>query len=426
MKTTQPMRITLMTLPARGDVEPFLALGVGLAGLGHEVKVATRPDLEDLVIANGMSFAPIGNPYQPFIAGAARAGAVGSGHPIAKLRYGASQHRYVSEGLHDDARRAAEGAEAIIYKYPWITAHTVAEKLDIPCLPVMLLPFLPTAEFPSFVLGRGIDRGRVVDALLWRLSWQAIWSGLRLDDRKLRRELGLPSLPLRAPLPLRQTERTPVLCPWSGSVLAKPADWPDHVEVTGFWFLDPPDTWRPPADLVDFLENGPAPISIGFGSMATADPDSTLDLVLDALEASGVRAVLLSGWGELGQERPTPDHVYLAESVPHSWLFPRMAAVVHHGGAGTTGAAFRSGVPAIVTPLLADQPSWARRVQALGAGPEPIPFADLTANRLADAIHVATNDIGIRHRAEEIGALVRGEDGIGRALELFLRYVESY
>ena len=419
------MRITLMTLPARGDAEPFVALAVGLARQGHEVKVATRPDLEDLVTANGISFAPLGNPYQPFIAGAARAGAMGSGHPIAKLRYGASQRRYVSEGLHQDARRAAEGAEAILYKYPWITAHTVAEKLDIPCVPVMLLPFLPTAEFPSFVLGRGIDRGRVVNGLLWRLPWQAIWSGLRLDDRKLRRELGLPALPVRAPLPFRQTGRTPVLCPWSESVLARPADWPDHVEVTGYWFLDPPDTWHPPADLVDFIEGGPAPVSIGFGSMATVDPDVTLRLILEALETSGRRAVVLAGWGGLGQATPLPDHVYLAESVPHSWLFPRMAAVVHHGGAGTTGATFRSGVPAIVTPLLADQPSWARRVHALGAGPEPIPFAELTAGRLADAISVVTTDQGIRRRAEEIGQLVRGEDGLGRALEIVMQYVEN-
>ena len=419
------MRITLMTLPARGDAEPFVALAVGLARQGHEVKVATRPDLEDLVTANGISFAPLGNPYQPFIAGAARAGAMGSGHPMAKLRYGASQRRYVAEGLHEDARRAAEGAEAIIYKYPWITAHTLAEKLDIPCVPVMLLPFLPTAEFPSFVLGRGIDRGRVVNGLLWRLPWQAIWSGLRLDDRKLRRELGLPPLTVRAPLPLRQTGRTPVLCPWSESVLARPADWPEHVEVTGYWFLDPPDSWHPPADLVDFIEDGPAPVSIGFGSMATVDPDATLRLVLEALETSGQRAVVLAGWGGLGRATPLPDRVYLAESVPHSWLFPRMAAVVHHGGVGTTGAAFRSGVPAIVTPLLADQPSWARRVHALGAGPEPIPFAELTAGRLADAIRVATTDLGIRRRAEEIGQLVRGEDGLGRALEIVMQYVEN-
>ena len=420
------MRITLMTVPARGDAEPFVALAVRLAGLGHEVKVATRPDLEDLVRANGISFAPVGNPYQPFIAGAARAGAVGSGHPVAKIRYGASQRRYVSEGLHEDAWQAAQGAEAIIYKYPWITAHTVAEKLGIPCVPVMLLPFLPTTEFPSFVMGRGIERGRAVNRLLWRLPWQAIWSGLRLDDRKLRRELGLPALPIPAPLPLRQSGRTPVLCPWSPSVLPKPVDWPKQVDVTGYWFLDPPDDWHPPTDLVEFIENGPAPVSIGFGSMTAGDPDATLRLVLDALEACGQRGVLLSGWGELGRDRLLPDHVFRAESVPHSWLFPRMAAVVHHGGAGTTGAALRAGVPAIVTPLLADQPSWARRVFALGAGPEPIPFPALTAGRLADAIRVATADLDIRQRAQEVGHLVRGEDGVERAIDLFVQYVEHY
>src|SRR5438270_2839059 len=161
------MKITLLTVPARGDTEPFVALAVRLMQAGHSVKLAARPDFAGLAAAHGIDFAPLGNPYQPFITGAAEASAIGSGHLVNQIRYGLKQRRYVTAGLHEDAWQAAQGADAIIYKYPWITAHTVAEKLRVPCAPVMLLPLVPTQAFPSFMLGRGIDRGTLLNKVVW-------------------------------------------------------------------------------------------------------------------------------------------------------------------------------------------------------------------------------------------------------------------
>jgi sterol 3beta-glucosyltransferase len=195
------------------------------------------------------------------------------------------------------------------------------------------------------------------------------------------------------------------------------------VQVTGYWFLDPPAGWRPPADLLHFLQAGPPPVSIGFGSMASRDVPATLNLVLQALELSGQRGVLLSGWGGLGKGRALPEFVFRAESLPHSWLFPRMAAVVHHGGAGTTGAALRSGVPSVLTPFAADQPSWARLVYALGAGPAPLPFQRLTAEQLAEAIREAVTNTAMQQCAAEIGKQIQAEDGVGQTMEHFLRSV---
>src|SRR5215469_12664430 len=230
----------------------------------------------------------------------------------------------------------------------------------------MFFPLTPTRAFPSFLMGRGIDRGPRLDRLIWSLSEQVVWQLLRSDDRKLRRELGLRPLPFFGPLARQQCEEMPVYYTYSPAVLPRPADWPDRVQVTGYWFLDPPTGWQPPADLLHFLQAGPPPVSIGFGSMASRDAQASLHLVLKALELSGQRGVLLSGWAGLGKGRTLPENVFRAESLPHSWLFPRMAAVVHHGGAGTTGAGLGSGVPSVLTPLAADQPSWARQVYALG------------------------------------------------------------
>jgi sterol 3beta-glucosyltransferase len=418
------MRITILTLPARGDTQPFIALALRLKSQGHPVRLAGRPDVKDLVQDYGIGFVPLGNPYQPFIAGAAKANAMGPGHPVSKLRYGLRQRGYVTEGLHDDAWKAAQGADAVVFKYPWITAYTIAEKLAVPCVPVMLLPLTPTRAFPSFMTGRAIDRGPLLNQLVWHLPWEAVWQGLRWDDKKLRRQLGLPLLPFRGALPGERHEM-PVLCAWSPAVLPPPDDWPASKEVTGYWFLDPPPGWQPSGELVQFLEAGPPPVSIGFGSMVSGDRAATLTIVLDALKLAGLRGVLLSGWSEIGAGSDLPKTVFSAPSIPHSWLFPRMAAVVHHGGAGTTGAGLRAGIPSVICPHLADQPSWARVVHDLGAGPPPIPFRDLTASRLAQALHDATTNPVIRQRAAALGSKIRSEDGAGRAAEAILHYART-
>ncbi len=420
------MRITLFTIGAHGDTQPFVALAVRLRQDGHRVRLAARPDFADLAAAYGIDFAPLGHPYQPFITGAARASALGSGHLLHQLRYGLSQRRYVADQLHQDAWRAAQGAEAIIYKYSWITGYSLAEKLGIPCAAAMFFPLTPTRAFPSFVFGRGIDRGPLLNRLVWSLTGQVVWQLLHQDDTKLRRELGLHPLPFFGPAARQQREGMPVFYAYSPAVLPPPADWPERMQVTGYWFLDSPPEWQPPADLLHFLQAGPPPVSIGFGSMASRDAEATLHLVLKALELSGQRGVLLSGWAGIGKGRALPSHVFSVESIPHSWLFPRMAAVVHHGGAGTTGAALRAGVPSILTPLAADQPSWARQVYALGVGPAPLPFQTLTAERLAGAIREAVTNAALRQRAAELGRRIQAEDGLGRTIELFSQYVDSW
>ena len=420
------MRIVLFTIGGRGDTQPFLALAVRLIQAGHRVTLAVRPDFADLAADYGVDFAPLGHPYQPFITGAARASALGAGHLLNQVRYGLSRRQYVSDQLNQDAWHAAQGAEAIIYKYSWITGYSIAQKLGVPCAAAMLFPLTPTRAFPSFLIGSGIDRGPLLNRLTWSLSEQVVWQLLRPDDTKLRRELGLHPLPFFGPYARQQREDMPVFYAYSPAVLPRPADWSERIQVTGYWSLDPPPGWQPPADLLHFLQAGPPPISIGFGSMASRDAEATLDLILKALELSGQRGVLLSGWAGLGKTHALPESVFSAESLPHSWLFPQMAAVVHHGGAGTTGAGLRSGVPSILIPVAADQPSWARQVYALGAAPAPLPFQTLTAERLAEAIHEAVTNPAMRLRATELSKQIQAEDGVGQTIESFVRYADRW
>jgi sterol 3beta-glucosyltransferase len=214
-------------------------------------------------------------------------------------------------------------------------------------------------------------------------------------------------------------EDSPVLYAFSPAVVPRPSDWRKGCSITGYWFLDKPD-WIPPQTLLDFIQAASPPVYIGFGSMSERDPQALSELLIRALRLAGQRGVLLSGWADLPKEN-MPDDMYVIESVPHDWLFPRMAAVVHHGGAGTTAAVFRAGVPNIAVPFFGDQNFWAGQVWRLGTGPRPIPRKRLTAENLAQAIKQAVSSAPIQQRAEALGEEIRREDGVARAIEILER-----
>jgi sterol 3beta-glucosyltransferase len=209
----------------------------------------------------------------------------------------------------------------------------------------------------------------------------------------------------------------PILYPYSPSLLPVPKDFPAHVHVTGYWFLDQTTTWQPEPELIDFLETGTQPVYIGFGSIGARNAEKRTQIILEALEKSGQRGLFLSGWGGLKASN-LPQTVYMAESIPHDWLLPKVAAVVHHGGAGTTAAGLRAGKPSIICPFMADQPFWGKLVHQRGIGPEPISQYRLTPDKLATAITTVVVDQTMKHRAAELGEQIRAEDGIGHAVEV--------
>jgi sterol 3beta-glucosyltransferase len=211
----------------------------------------------------------------------------------------------------------------------------------------------------------------------------------------------------------------PVLHGHSAAIWPAPHDWPAHAEVTGAWFLDPPGgdpSWSAPPGLIAFLGKGAPPVYIGFGSMAGVDPESTTRVVMDAVARAGVRAVLARGWGGIDRTAPMAAQVHLVDEVPHAWLFPRMAAVVHHGGAGTTAAGLRAGRPTLVCPFGLDQPFWGRRVQALGVGPVPLPQRRLDAGTLAQALADLVGNPRYRERAAAVADAIAREGGVAAAV----------
>ncbi|EXU68975.1 UDP-glucose:sterol glucosyltransferase, partial [Streptomyces sp. PRh5] len=205
----------------------------------------------------------------------------------------------------------------------------------------------------------------------------------------------------------------PVFHGFSPLVVPRPADWPSGVEVAGYWWPARPRDWRPPAELTDFLQAGPPPVFIGFGSMAPGEGERLGELVTAAVARAGVRAVVQAGWAGL---TAAGDDVLAVGDLPHDWLFPRTAAVVHHAGAGTTAAGLRAGVPAVAVPAMADQPFWATRLHHLGVAPRPLPLADLTAESLGAAITTCLTAPALRHRAAELADAIGAEDGAASVL----------
>jgi UDP:flavonoid glycosyltransferase YjiC (YdhE family) len=315
---------------------------------------------------------------------------------------------------------ASQGSDVIIAGLGGLPVGcALAEKLGIAFVPAYLYPFTPTSAFSSVLAPRpGLSHPGWANRLSHRVAQQMIWQAIRTADAQARRQvLDLPPASFWGPYAALEASGRPTLCGYSPHVIPVPGDWAPSIHVTGYWFLEPPEDWQPPDGLLDFLHAGPPPVYIGFGSMVNRRPEEVAALVCQALERSGLRAVWSTGWGGLSGTR-LPESVFMTGSVPHAWLFPRMAAVVHHGGVGTTAAGLRAGVPSIAIPYFGDQPFWGRRIAELGVGPRPIPRSRLTADRLALALQSATTDTAMQARAARLGESIRAEDGIGNAVRV--------
>ena len=429
------VRITITTGGSRGDVQPYVALGLGLKAAGHEVLLAAPAAFQDLVLGRGLRFYPIALDPLESVRRQLEDGSANL------LRFAKRSRDIFQQFIEGDLRaclEACRGADAVVYSSVGFLGHKIAQELELPRVGAMYGPLLSSTHcFPSSwvpVLSGELalcceDRRslksprRLYNRLSYVLSQQALWQFMRAPvNQALRAEPRLLPYPFRGPFGELWRSREPILHGWSRHVLPHPLDWGEHLPVTGYWFLDRPRDWRPPAELNDFLGSGPAPVSVGFGSMSGGDPEQLTYTVLDALKSAGQRGVLLTGWGGVSNA-DLPDEVFKVEEVPHDWLFPRVVAAVHHGGAGTTAASLRARVPTIVVPFFADQSFWGARVAGLGVGPSPIPRKKLSAELLAGAIRQATTDVGMRKRARLLGEKIRTEDGVGRAVEAFHLHV---
>jgi sterol 3beta-glucosyltransferase len=410
------MNTLLLTAGTRGDIQPYIALGQGLLRAGHGVTLAAPAMFEAMVREHGLRFAPLNDEVLKLKDSAAGKDLMEGKANRAAL---SKQVAPMLLKLLDDSWAAAQGGTDVVIFHPKVMsgAH-IAEKLGVPAALSLALPMLtPTTAFPIPIFTGSLGG--------WfnRLTYQIILALLSAPYKNMINEwrktvLDLP--PRRRGTNDRTTAKgqpLPVLYSYSQHLIPRPADWPAHVYATGYWFLEGNRAWTPPPALERFLADGPPPVYVGFGSMWSSDPQAKAQLVIEALARAGQRGVLASGWGGMKAEAP-PQHVIMIDEAPHDWLFERMSAIVHHGGAGTTAAALRAGKPQLICPFMGDQGFWGKQVYNAGVGPKPINQRALTVRWLADAIKDATTDTAMRERAAQLGDTIRAEDGVGKAVAI--------
>ena len=402
------MRVLLVAVGSRGDVAPFTGLATALNAAGHETVIAGYGMFAGLVTGCGLEFHPL--PGDPRMLEAARWQRGGTG-PLGAarlIRLIADQMRELHAGMLAAARQGTD--VLLLAGLSYAGGYHIAEGLGLPSMSLQLAPVAPTRAFaPSIVTARSLGQwGNLAAGHALVLLGAPALAG---PVRELRAELGLPRLSSRQAIYGRMNDPAwPVFHGWSPAVVPRPADWRAGAEVVGYWWPARPQGWRPPQDLEKFLNAGPAPVFVGFGSMSPDDAARAAGVATAAARQAGLRLVLQSGRAGLDVAGPADDSIVIGD-VPHDWLFPRMAAVVHHAGAGTTGAGLRAGVPAVTVPQIGDQPFWAARIAALGAGPPPIRYRHLSAPVLTAAIRDAVTRPSYRDRAQALAAELAREDG---------------
>ncbi|HVF25332.1 MAG TPA: glycosyltransferase [Anaerolineales bacterium] len=406
------MHITILALGSRGDVQPYATLGRGLKAAGHQVRFITFESFASLIAEHELDFHPIHGDAQALVAS-------GGADMLGLIRSFGS----LAEGYARDLSAPYLGeTDLIVNQLPLgLYGFDLAEKHGIPMILAAVIPVVRTRAFPLMGLPKIPLPG--YNKFTYYLGEQMGWQMFRgVINRWRKQKLNLPPLPLRGYFELLATHKIPILNGFSRYVVPRPADWNEHIHVTGYWF--PEDKpWQPPQDLQEFIEAGSPPIFIGFGSMPVKDPQKTTEIILEALKPSGQRGILHMGWGGIGNQN-LPDYVFKINYAPYEWLFPRMAMVIHHGGSGTTSFGLRAGIPSCIVPFVFDQFFWGKRIVELGVGPGPIPYKALTAERLRDAI-LAGNDSLMRQRAFELGLKIQAENGLENGIQVIEQVLQE-
>lgn len=399
------MHITILALGSTGDILPYTALGRGLKESGHQIRFITFEGFGLDVKKLELDFHSIPGDPRSLIA-------QGGSNILTMARSFGSLAQEYTRVLSEPHLRETD---LLINQLPGgIFGHDLADSSGIPMILAAVIPLARTDAFPLMGFPQipmpGYNRSTytIGEGVVW-LMFRKVINRWRIQ------ELGLSGISRMEYFGSGGTGGCPILNGFSPKVVERPADWGENIHITGYWFPDDPD-WQPPSALVNFIERGQPPIFIGFGSMPVKNPTQTTKTILRALKLTNQRAILHAGWSGLG-DQGLPDNIFKIDYAPYSWLFPKMALVIHHGGSGTTAFGLRAGVPSCAIPILGfDQVYWGNRIADLGAGPSPVPIRYLTVEKLSKVIRQATSNPAFRQKAASLGERIRRENGIENAV----------
>ncbi|KAF9468587.1 glycosyltransferase family 1 protein [Collybia nuda] len=414
-----PLHFVCLTIGSRGDVQPYIALGLGLMKEGHRVTIVTHVEYREWIISFGINHRTAGGDPGALM----KLSVDNKMFSPEFFRESLSKFRPWLDHLLADAWEGCRDADVLLESPSAMAGVHIAEALNIPYIRTFTMPWTKTNEFPHPFLSPPVESPTFNSAS--NVMWTATSGQI---NRWRRRTMKIPNTDMGH---LAQSKIV-FIYNFSQAVVSKPLDWPDTTNISGYWFLDNPDlNWSPPADLLTWMAkaraDGKAIVYIGFGSITVPHPKRVTARIVEAVLQSDVRAIISKGWSsrmnksnKVDNDVNIPPECYIVDKIPHDWLFPRIDAALHHGGAGTTGASLRAGIPTIIKPWFGDQFFWGSRVQKLGAG---LRVPSLRVNEMAAALIKATTSTTMKEKAGQVGEKIRSEDGVHTAIHTIYTYL---
>ena len=429
-KVDREKKITILTIGTSGDVHPFIALGVGLLAAGFEVTIASNGEFKVLVEDYGLSFFPI-------------VGSVTTSMQAAEVKKSieaGGKNREFFNSLIDEAaplleqallefKEVCQDTEVVIASALTLhLAHYLTDYFELPLIFCSVNPAGPTAEFHHILADPPVGPKLVHSAynktthkILTEIIWRYVRAELEPAWNKLMPTIKFPQLD---PLAKAFEKKLPlILMAYSPSILPKPKDWSILQHVTGYWRLPSIEKYSPDQELIDFVENGEAPIYAGFGSMANPSDTMLSTIVIPAIKALQQRAVILDDGTDLSAYENDKD-IFIIKRADFNWLFPKMKAVIHHGGVGTTGIGIRDGIPTLIVSFIPDQRFWGWQLAQIGAMPKPIPKKSLNYQLFYDSLNDLINNIDYKNKTLELSVTMKQEDGVKTAVEAIINYLD--
>lgn len=412
------MRVSILTSGTRGDVQPYIALGKALQGKGHDVLIVCPENFCSWVEEHGLKSCSIGIDMQAFLQNP-DGKKVLSGNLFSMIKIWKQIIVPSIQKTLDISWEYARNADSIIYHPKAGAAIDVAEATGANLICTALFPIFPTTAFPFFLL-KG-NYGSFFNKLTYKIVSLSRIFFIKMINKWRRETLGLKKSALFMPIDGDGANEVLRLCAVSPSVIKYPTTENGMIHTTGYWFLEEGENWQPDSEFLDFIKSGEKPVYIGFGSMPTRNPEKLTKEIIQGIKDAGLRAILATGWGGL-KKISLPDDILLIEKAPHDALFNYVSAVVHHGGAGTTAAGLRAGLPTFICPSSFDQPYWGRLIYSLGIGPKPLSLKKLKAKEFSKSLIDLVENESYRSAAAKIGKRIANENGVSRAVEL----IESF
>ena len=413
--------ITILCSGSRGDFQPYIALAQQLKKLGKEVRITGSKSFEDFIRSYGIDVYQIEADIDTLKVDPKLLKAAGSSDNPMKMLMTFNKMKQYGIYMVNDYFSACEGSELIIYHPGCSIGYFAAQKFGIPSVLASPFPMHKTKEYLSVVM-YGKTKSNILtkkisyamlQGMLWMASKDSVKGFWQKRFKKAPDNFGCP-------FERHANKKHPAIVSCSNFVFKRPEDWNENIHQYGYWFVEETCDYTPSDELAAFLSTGEKPIYVGFGSMTTLEKhDELIEVAVEAIKKSGKRGIICG----MGKPANLPQNIIAIDNIPHSWLFDRVSAVCHHGGAGTTAAGFKAGIPSIIVPFSNDQFAWAHRAYDLKVGAYPIPKKELSADKLAEAFKFALTD-NIVENAKTLGRKIASENGAMDCAKIIVNCLE--